>query len=291
MYKVDNAVIMAAGMSSRFAPLSYEKPKALISVRGEVLLERQIHQIQEAGISQIILVTGYQKEQFSYLKEQCGVVLVDNPDYLSRNNNSSIFAARHHLGNSYICSTDNYFGRNPFECEVAESYYAAVYADGKTNEWCMEEDESGYIRSVQIGGENAWYMLGHAFWSKDFSETFLGILEREYELPKTHDLLWESIFSAHLSKLPMKIRKYQNEDIYEFDSLDELREFDPAYKVKSGSAILAEVAGRLGCKEGELTSLVPAKNDAGKVVGFCFSTPQVAYQYDYESGKMEVIAK
>ncbi|MFR0795988.1 MAG: hypothetical protein ACLSHG_06355 [Oscillospiraceae bacterium] len=33
---MDNAVIMAAGMSSRFAPLSDEKPKALLKVKGEV---------------------------------------------------------------------------------------------------------------------------------------------------------------------------------------------------------------------------------------------------------------
>lgn len=32
-YKVKNAVIMAAGMSSRFAPLSYEKPKGLLNVK------------------------------------------------------------------------------------------------------------------------------------------------------------------------------------------------------------------------------------------------------------------
>ena len=36
MIKVDNAIIMAAGTSSRFAPLSYEKPKALIEVKGEI---------------------------------------------------------------------------------------------------------------------------------------------------------------------------------------------------------------------------------------------------------------
>lgn len=41
-YKVDNAVIMAAGMSTRLAPLSYETPKALLNVHGEVLIERQI---------------------------------------------------------------------------------------------------------------------------------------------------------------------------------------------------------------------------------------------------------
>ena len=40
-YKVRNAVIMAAGFSSRFAPLSYECPKGLVKIKGEVLVERQ----------------------------------------------------------------------------------------------------------------------------------------------------------------------------------------------------------------------------------------------------------
>ena len=55
-YQVDNAIIMAAGLSSRFAPISYEKPKALIEVKGEVLIERQIRQLLEAGINKIILI-------------------------------------------------------------------------------------------------------------------------------------------------------------------------------------------------------------------------------------------
>ena len=74
-YKVDNAIIMAAGLSSRFAPLSYERPKALITVKGEVLIERQIRQLQEAGIQEIILVTGYRKEQFAYLADKFGIIL------------------------------------------------------------------------------------------------------------------------------------------------------------------------------------------------------------------------
>ena len=57
MYKVDNAIIMAAGTSSRFAPLSYEMPKALIEVKGEVLIERQIKQLLEVGIKEIYIVT------------------------------------------------------------------------------------------------------------------------------------------------------------------------------------------------------------------------------------------
>lgn len=32
-YRVDNAIILAAGLSTRFAPISYEKPKGLLRVR------------------------------------------------------------------------------------------------------------------------------------------------------------------------------------------------------------------------------------------------------------------
>ena len=69
-YRVDNAIIMAAGMSTRFAPISYEKPKGLLNVRGEVLIERQIRQLHEAGITDIAVVVGYKKELFFYLEQK-----------------------------------------------------------------------------------------------------------------------------------------------------------------------------------------------------------------------------
>ena len=75
MYQVTNAIIMAAGTASRFAPLSYEKPKGLAVVKGEVLIERQIRQLKEAGIEQIILVVGYKKEEFYYLGNKYEVTI------------------------------------------------------------------------------------------------------------------------------------------------------------------------------------------------------------------------
>ena len=60
----ENAIIMAAGFSSRFAPLSYEMPKALINVKGEVLIERQINQLKAVGIHDITIVVGYKAEMF-----------------------------------------------------------------------------------------------------------------------------------------------------------------------------------------------------------------------------------
>ena len=151
--KVDSAVIMAAGTSSRFAPLSYERHKALTVVKGEVLIERQIRQLREAGVPKICIVTGYKAEQFDDLAGKYGVELIRNPDYLTRNNNGSLWAAKDWLANTDIGSSDNYFSENPFESEVDEAYYAAEYADGPTAEWCMTEDTEGFIDSVTVGGE------------------------------------------------------------------------------------------------------------------------------------------
>lgn len=61
---------MAAGTSSRFAPLSFERHKGMTVVKGEVLIERQIEQLKAAGISEIIVVTGYKAGQFGYLAEK-----------------------------------------------------------------------------------------------------------------------------------------------------------------------------------------------------------------------------
>ena len=77
-YHVDNAIIMAAGESKRCAPLSKILPKGLFEVRGEVLIEREIRQLREAGITNIIVVVGYKLEMFSYLSDKYDVILVEN---------------------------------------------------------------------------------------------------------------------------------------------------------------------------------------------------------------------
>ena len=55
-YRVDGAVILAAGFGSRFVPLTYERPKGLLKVNGERMIERQLRQLHEVGITDITLV-------------------------------------------------------------------------------------------------------------------------------------------------------------------------------------------------------------------------------------------
>lgn len=286
--RVDNAIIMAAGTASRFAPISYEKPKALITVKGEVLIERQIRQLKEAGIHEIIVVTGYKAEQFEYLRKKLGVTLVHNPEYLTKNNHSSIYAVKDYLKNSYICSSDNYFLQNPFENEVENSFYSCVFAKGKTQEWCISE-KNGWIENVVVGGEDSWVMLGHVFWSKSFSEKFISILEEEYHRPETADKLWETIYIEHITELPLSIRKYPDDYIFEFDTLDELREFDLTYWNNSGSNILKKCADALGIEEKDLTQIKAFKDKDNAAAGFSFFAGR-NYKYYYKTNQMEEIS-
>lgn len=258
-YKVDNAVILAAGLSSRFAPISYEKPKGVLKVRGEVLIERQIEQLREAGIEDITVVVGYKKEYFFYLRKKYGVTLVNNDEYASRNNNGSLWRVREHLGNTYVCSSDDYFTRNPFDAYVFKAYYSAQYAEGETKEWCMETGVGGRITKVTVGGTDSWYMLGHVYFDRAFSQRFVKILEEEYDRPETVDMLWEDLYVEHIKELDMVLRPYPAGVINEFDSLDELRAFDPRFMENVDSEIFDNIVAVLGCTKAEIHDVYPLK--------------------------------
>lgn len=123
-YKVDNAIIMAADLSSRFVPLSYERPKGVLRVRGEALIERKIRQLKEVGVNDITVVVGYMKEALFYLEDAFGVKIRVNEQHASRNNNFTLMLVREQLGNTYVCSSDDYFTENVFRPYVYEAYYA-----------------------------------------------------------------------------------------------------------------------------------------------------------------------
>lgn len=267
---VKHAVIMAAGLSSRFVPLSLEKPKALIEVRGEILIERQIEQLMEAGVTSIVVVTGYKSEMFSYLAHKYPVKLIRNDTYDTRNNHGSLYVARDYLSECYICSADNYFTVNPFESNITGAYYAVVYADGETDEWCVSTDEHHVITGVTIGGRDAWVMKGHVYFDQTFAHNFLPYLLDAHAREDARHLFWEDIYLDHLDVLTMRARQYAAGEIFEFDSLDDLRAFDTSYIDDSRSPTLREISKTLSCRERDICDIVPIKNGDGRVLGFQF---------------------
>lgn len=274
-----NAIIMAAGTASRFVPLSEETPKGLLEVRGEILIERQIKQLREAGVEDITIVLGYRAEMFQYLHDKYGVQLVYNDDYHVYNNTSSIIRVVDRLGDTFICCSDHYFTENVFLDKPEDSYYAALYASGETNEYCLQLDQQDWIEDVRIGGADAWYMAGHVFFNNSFSEKFREIFVEAYQEEETKMGYWEDVYMKHIASLPMKARKYKTGVINEFDSIDELRCFDTSYITDTRSSILKNVCTKLNCKEKDLNTFTRIKRKDQYLL-FSFKKGNELYIYD-----------
>ncbi len=271
---------MAAGSASRFVPLSAEIPKGLLEVKGEILIERQIKQLKEAGVEDITIVVGYMAEQFMYLKDKHHVNIVMNTDYHKYNNTSSIIKVLDKLADTYICSSDNYFVKNVFKENPQQSYYSSLYTKGSTDEYCLSVDDEDNIINVTIGGHDSWYMIGHVYFSKDFSEKFKTIMGFEYQKESTRYGYWEDVYIRYLSILPkMKIHRYGKEIIREFDSIDELRTFDESYICDTRSSVLKHISSKIGCKESSLSCFRRIPH-SGDYLLFSFQLDGNRYKYN-----------
>lgn len=228
-HRVDNAVIMAAGLSKRFAPVSAYCPKGLTLVRGEVLIERQIRQLQEAGITDIYVVVGYKKELFYYLRDMYNVTIVENDQYNTKDNPESLYLVKDILRNTYICSVDNYYPANPFHLYEYKGYYSSIPVKGETNEWCINTDPQGRIIDVSIGGHDADIMLGQVYFDEKFSKQFVKLLEHLEDNSGYWHHVWEYLYIQHLDVLSLEIRKFDEQEILEFDSVDEAVQFDSEF--------------------------------------------------------------
>ena len=82
-------IILAAGMGSRFRPLTNNKPKCMLKLSNQTLIERQIKIFHSCNINDITIVTGYRSE----LIDISNVNYVKNENYETTNMNESFFCA------------------------------------------------------------------------------------------------------------------------------------------------------------------------------------------------------
>ena len=91
-------VILAAGMAKRLRPLTDERPKCLLTVGQRTLLQRTVDGIIAAGISELVVVTGYRAQMIrDFLTSHypdLTIHFIDNPDYAHNNNIVSLWLTR-----------------------------------------------------------------------------------------------------------------------------------------------------------------------------------------------------
>lgn len=283
-FKVDGALIIAAGFGSRFVPLTFETPKGLLEVFGERMIERQIKQLHQAGIRDITIAVGYLKEKFEYLIDRYDVKLIYNPEYSRKNTLATLYRCRSVLEgrNMYILASDNWLRDNMYHAYECGAWYSSSFQKGETGEWCLAFNKKGRITDVKVGGRDSWVMYGPAYFSREFSKAYLAVLKAYYELPGTEQLYWEQVFADMISgqaarriakedggllsraagesgmepekwaEIEMDINRQPEGQVYEFENLEELRLFDPKYRNQSDNEALGLVARVFGVSESQI---------------------------------------
>ena len=83
------------------------------------------------------------------------------------------------------------------------------------------------------------------------------------------------------------MRRYEQNVIREFDTLDELREFDETYRNDTGSPLMESLARRFGCPQGAITGCRPWHVSGGQPEGFLFECAGRTYRCRYADGQVK----
>lgn len=248
--KPENAIILAAGFGMRMVPINREIPKGLLEVHGETLIERQICQLQEAGIRDITVVVGFMKEAYEYLIDQYGVKLLVNREYAEKNNLHSLALAAKKLGNTYIVPCDIRCEKNPFSGNELYSWYMVTD---------LVDDESEVrvnrkLELVQVDEEKSGNtMIGIAYITREDSGRLRSRLLEMDRRKSCAGSFWES---ALMEKGKMKVwaRVESSSRVCEINTYEQLREMDKNSK-NLESDVLKLIAEALSCEVEEITEI------------------------------------
>ena len=106
------AVFIAAGQGSRLGSLTNDLPKPLVDVNGKSIIERQIDLLHKKNINDIVIVTGYKKEKFTFKN----IEYVFNPNFLIDEQAGSLMSARQKFSDDVLVM----FGDILFDEQILE---------------------------------------------------------------------------------------------------------------------------------------------------------------------------
>ena len=127
------AIILSAGQGSRLLPLTAERPKCLVKVRGdETLLDRQLHALAACGIEEAVILTGFGAQHIddhlSDLRERGALGLrvrtLYNPFFDQSDNLVTCGVARPEMDEPFVLAN----GDTVFEAAVLERLLASPTA-------------------------------------------------------------------------------------------------------------------------------------------------------------------
>lgn len=229
-YRVKRAIILAAGFGSRMAPVTLDTPKPLVKVHGQRIIEPLLDALYSKGITDIVLVRGYKKDQFEVLKEKYPTItFLDNAEFNVTNNISSLMRAIDYVDRCYILEADLLIS-NPNlvrKYEYETSYMGAKVVE--TDDWCFDV-KNGRIVNYRMGGDDCYQAYGISYWDEENSEKLRTYIPKLYYSRAGKENFWDGcIFRVYKKKFRIALHTCTKSDIVEIDNFSELVALDNSY--------------------------------------------------------------
>ena len=222
----ETAILMAAGLGERMRPLTETTPKPLVKVHGKPMIETVVEGLLARPVEEIYVVTGYLGVQFEGLCDKYpSVKLIQNPDYGTKNNISSIYAARKVLGsgNCFICESDLYVADpSIFQKELPHSCYYGRMQEGYSDDWVFDL-QGRHITRVGKGGKDTYNMVGISYFKQAEALILKEEIEKAYAVKENGNLFWDDVVNRNLDKLHLRVEPVKEGQLIEIDTVEELR--------------------------------------------------------------------
>lgn len=104
---ISTAMVLAAGLGMRMRPLTLERPKPLVVLRGRTLLDRALDRLRAAGVTRTVVNTHYLAEMIEdHLRDDADIVL--SPEAERLETGGGVARALPHLGGApfYVVNSD-----------------------------------------------------------------------------------------------------------------------------------------------------------------------------------------
>lgn len=248
--KPKNAIILAAGYGLRMVPINQNKPKALLTVDGKPLIERQIEQLHEVGITDITIVVGYMKEAFDYLIDQYNIKLIYNKDYSNKNNLYSLACVCNLLSDTYIVPCDLYSLKNPFDKYEYYSWYMVnELIDENSPVRVTRTGTLDYSRNQKSGNT----MTGIAFINTDDSLILKKSIKELCSDKDNYNEFWET---ALFEKSPIEVsaKVVKSNEVVEINSYEQLRDLD-CYSTELQNDSISIICSVFGCNNEDIKDI------------------------------------
>ena len=157
------ALILAAGLGTRLAPITNDRPKSLVCVNGTPILVKQIENLHANGVTDITVISGYRADVLEQAVHSIypEIRIIESVDYATTNNMYSAYLGREAVegGAFLMMNADVFFDSSVLKALLAfESPDAIVVEIGRYLEESMKVVErDGFLRAIskQIPPEEA----------------------------------------------------------------------------------------------------------------------------------------